>query len=269
MSDRYSAESEGSTSDLNGQDIPSSGRSSGTRSAKPSSESIGPKSRSMETSPRLTRNGLQASGFSGGMGAKARSIGFREGQSPTLMTAGGGNQVPMVLISSAADSPAKTSPLPEEGQDSQGSDQDCSLRQPESLTLFSAREDGFSSKMCPDYFPQTVDEISESFSRRWPNSGFTTSLGECWTLSTSEWPKEGGAYSSLLDGLEADVPPRFYVSQRAMSGVLSRAEKRGKRLPKVLELALMDQSKQSGTLRRLTPTECERLQGFPDGWTLP
>jgi DNA (cytosine-5)-methyltransferase 1 len=23
------------------------------------------------------------------------------------------------------------------------------------------------------------------------------------------------------------------------------------------------------TIRRLTPTECERLQGFPDGWTLP
>jgi len=22
-----------------------------------------------------------------------------------------------------------------------------------------------------------------------------------------------------------------------------------------------------GTVRRLTPTECERLQGFPDGWT--
>jgi site-specific DNA-cytosine methylase len=21
------------------------------------------------------------------------------------------------------------------------------------------------------------------------------------------------------------------------------------------------------TIRRLTPTECERLQGFPDGWT--
>jgi site-specific DNA-cytosine methylase len=23
------------------------------------------------------------------------------------------------------------------------------------------------------------------------------------------------------------------------------------------------------TVRRLTPTECERLQGFPDGWTIP
>lgn len=24
----------------------------------------------------------------------------------------------------------------------------------------------------------------------------------------------------------------------------------------------------TGTVRRLTPTECERLQGFPDGWTI-
>jgi DNA (cytosine-5)-methyltransferase 1 len=24
-----------------------------------------------------------------------------------------------------------------------------------------------------------------------------------------------------------------------------------------------------GQVRRLTPTECERLQGFPDGWTIP
>ena len=24
---------------------------------------------------------------------------------------------------------------------------------------------------------------------------------------------------------------------------------------------------QAGSIRRLTPTECERLQGFPDGWT--
>lgn len=23
----------------------------------------------------------------------------------------------------------------------------------------------------------------------------------------------------------------------------------------------------NGRIRRLTPTECERLQGFPDGWT--
>ena len=32
----------------------------------------------------------------------------------------------------------------------------------------------------------------------------------------------------------------------------------GNRQPFVLE---------STNIRRLTPTECERLQGFPDGWT--
>ena len=32
----------------------------------------------------------------------------------------------------------------------------------------------------------------------------------------------------------------------------------GQRQPKILE---------KSTIRRLTPTECERLQGFPDGWT--
>ena len=26
-------------------------------------------------------------------------------------------------------------------------------------------------------------------------------------------------------------------------------------------------TKQQNGIRRLTPTECERLQGFPDGWT--
>jgi site-specific DNA-cytosine methylase len=25
----------------------------------------------------------------------------------------------------------------------------------------------------------------------------------------------------------------------------------------------------AGMVRRLTPTECERLQGLPDGWTIP
>lgn len=32
-------------------------------------------------------------------------------------------------------------------------------------------------------------------------------------------------------------------------------------------LPLILQKEPQGTLRRLTPVECERLQGFPDGWT--
>ena len=30
---------------------------------------------------------------------------------------------------------------------------------------------------------------------------------------------------------------------------------------------LKKNQKITGTIRRLTPIECERLQGFPDGWT--
>lgn len=37
-----------------------------------------------------------------------------------------------------------------------------------------------------------------------------------------------------------------------------------------LERALRPQmAATTGTVRRLTPTECERLQGFEDGWTIP
>jgi site-specific DNA-cytosine methylase len=230
--------------DSNEPDTPSSAKSNGTRSAKPSSESIGPMSPSTETFPPMNRQ-----------------------DQPT---------------SSAEVSPVKTSQSLDEGRDSRVNDLAFSSRQPESLTLFSQPEDGFSLRMYPDSFPQTVDEISPSFSRRWPTSGFTTSLGECWTLSTSESPNEGGAYSSLPDALEADAPPRFYVSQRGAAGILQRAVRRGKHLPKPLESALRDRSAQQPTndpttsmdtrhmlVRRLTPTECERLQGFPDGWTIP
>jgi site-specific DNA-cytosine methylase len=187
--------------------------------------------------------------------------------------------------------------------DSQESEVDSSLRQPESLTLFSEMEAGFSLRMFPDSFPHKAEEISESFSRRWPNSGFMTSPGECWTVDTSECRSDGGVSSSLPDVLEADVPPRFYLSQRAAAGILRRAEKRGRELPPHLNSALrtlsMDsegeqtttQPKQTtssltpcrqpqetipeqmdsiwSSVRRLTPTECERLQGFPDGWTVP
>jgi len=236
-----------------------------------------------------------------------------------------------VLISSAEGSPAKTSQLPESEPDSQANDQDSSSRQPESLTLFSGTEAGFSLRMFPDSFPHKAEEISESFSRRWPNSGFMTSPGECWTVDTSECRSDGGVSSSLPDVLEADVPPRFYLSQKAAAGILRRAERRGKALPEHLESALRELSGQAATrdeadpttstgkgrsslppsppsgereaegqqemsartlsqdrspadtgkastqpltmeqssVRRLTPTECERLQGFPDGWTVP
>jgi hypothetical protein len=49
-----------------------------------------------------------------------------------------------------------------------------------------------------------------------------------------------GVVSSLSDILEetGKVPPKCFLSQRACEGILRRAEKRGKKLPEVLEAAL-------------------------------
>jgi site-specific DNA-cytosine methylase len=138
---------------------------------------------------------------------------------------------------------------------------------------------------------------------RWSNSGMAWDTG-CSTLATSECRSADGECSSsesrLADVLEPSAPPRFYLSARAAAGILRRASKRGRMLPPELEMALTglstghasyptetafalthwglthDEPDRSVTslatngpsVRRLTPTECERLMGWPDGHTI-
>jgi hypothetical protein len=42
-----------------------------------------------------------------------------------------------------------------------------------------------------------------------------------------------------LSILEADVPEKYYLSPKACQGILRRAERRGKKLPELLEVALV------------------------------
>jgi hypothetical protein len=360
MLDRSSQESEVSISDSNGPDTPSPSNAKPTQNAAKSSEGIGPKSRSTktfvkshraaskddsdkwiesETSPTLNQMDLAHTGNPNTLvhqqpsweawdslnHAASKEVSTM-GQNTGMATGRAG--IIFQSTCSAEASPAKTSPLQESELDSQESEVDSSSRQPESLTLFSETEAGFSLRMFPDYFPATTDEISPSYWRRFANSGFWTELGESWTVDTSECRSDGGVSSSLPDVLEADVPPRFYLSQKAAAGILRRAERRGRELPPHLDSALRtlsmgnkegrtttqpkqttsspppsppsggreaegqqemsartlsqdrspaDTEKEStqpsttaqSSVRRLTPTECERLQGFPDGWTVP
>ena len=70
----------------------------------------------------------------------------------------------------------------------------------------------------------------------------------------------GEAYATVLiiDGTRVnDV--RVY-EDGIVPTVISRYGTGGGNVPMV-------QKQDSTTVRRLTPTECERLQGFPDGWT--
>ena len=67
--------------------------------------------------------------------------------------------------------------------------------------------------------------------------------GVPWTFSTlagTEGPRPNAAVASLSSVLEPEhlVSPHYYLSSTACSGILRRAEKRGKALPPMLDIAL-------------------------------
>lgn len=85
------------------------------------------------------------------------------------------------------------------------------------------------------------DLTSDASFKGWSNAGMA-SPGECWTLSTLERPNVA-VESSLSDVLETgELHPRFSLSAKACQGILRRAAKRGKKLPPVLEAALISRA---------------------------
>ena len=95
-------------------------------------------------------------------------------------------------------------------------------------------------------------------------------LGEYTTPSFGERPStlmdecsfpalpSGVAVSRLSQILEACPPQKYSLSARACLGILTRAEKRGKKLPAVLEAALREQA-------GLTPLVSKNGPGSPGG----
>lgn len=65
----------------------------------------------------------------------------------------------------------------------------------------------------------------------------TALLGEPTTLSIGESPS-AARESTLSQILEANVPEKYFLSAKACAGILRRAERRGKELPKMLKDAL-------------------------------
>ena len=66
------------------------------------------------------------------------------------------------------------------------------------------------------------------------------------TLNTGVSPNDARG-SSLSQILQAEVPGKYYLSQRACLGILRRASARGKELPEVLRLALERQASMDTT----------------------
>jgi hypothetical protein len=106
-------------------------------------------------------------------------------------------------------------------------------------SLNNAAPVGWYGKTSPVSCRRMEDGTLVPLSEAWSNSGIARA-GECLTLSTSEYPSdvEECSLSQVLE--TGEIPQKFYLSQKACSGILRRAENRGKMLPPALQKALED-----------------------------
>lgn len=92
---------------------------------------------------------------------------------------------------------------------------------------------------------QKVGLLGADTEMEWQDDGAW--LGECLMRNTGESPSD--AVESRLSWILEETPPeKYYLSAKACSGILTRAERRGKELPKELQSALKIQSDVSYTL---------------------
>lgn len=99
---------------------------------------------------------------------------------------------------------------------------------------------GLSSKTCLTYSIPTGGVISPQSSFRWLTSGIAAPIG-CLTLNISAFPNvaQGCSLSAIL---EEDIPQMYFLSQRAIAGMLRRAANRQTPFHPQLEAVLMGQA---------------------------
>ena len=118
-------------------------------------------------------------------------------------------------------------------------------------------------RTCPEPFPATTERTSGQCWKNLPALDKQTLLfldlrggadgakpeqspetdglwrGDSWTVNISEWPS-AESVSILSSTLEVNAPEKYYLSARACKGILTRASRRGKKLPELLQTALLE-----------------------------
>ncbi len=94
-----------------------------------------------------------------------------------------------------------------------------------------------SGKTSEELSPATEVETSTLPFARWPLSAVWRS-DTGWSIPATLAPLSDECAYSLSLILQDDVPAKYSLSQRACSGILTRAEKRGKKLPEKLKTEL-------------------------------
>lgn len=103
----------------------------------------------------------------------------------------------------------------------------------------SKKRSGSQSRKPPLFLCLTKDGPQADATMTWTDGGAL--LGEFSTHSFGECPS-AAVESHLSQILEAWPHPKYYLSAKACQGILNRANRRGKKLPPLLEQALVAQS---------------------------
>ena len=202
-------------------------------------------------------------GFSAGAGASAGSIGYGEELAPTLKGSASGNCMPSILC------------LNDQG----GSVMECSL---DITGTLRAQEHGHQPLV---YENHGIDsrytgphKVAPTMSARYGTGGNNVPLVEqeqvfCITGNAIDRKPENGGNGI---GYQADLA--YTLTATDHHAVFSRqrvdifkdgevTSTQSARQHKDATDLVLQGTDQPRLIRRLTPLECERLQGFPDGWT--
>lgn len=192
-------------------------------------------SETMFTINATDRHGVLCAAFTAGQGAKANGIGYAEEQAPTLLTGGGLSAMPTVVMNAPYQD--TTGPL-------------MANSHPGSYCGQDAYTDMF----------VTCKEVFENHSQ---DARYAHLENTCSTM-VARWGTGGNNMPLVAEkyivktGLHGDISETLDSNYYKGPGTCSGVER---------EMDIVYTSHLRWLVRRLTPTECERLQGFPDGWT--
>lgn len=208
-------------------------------------------------------------GFSAGAGASAGGIGYREGVAPTLKAGGSGNSMPTVLCINDQGGERmdvtvdKTATLRAQMDNHQplifeSHGMDARYRQMGSVAPAMSARCGTGGNNVPLVGEQVYCLAGNTIDREPENGGNGIGYQENVSYTLTGFDRHAVFRRQRVDAFTTDEiagTQSARQSKDATDLILHTCELMGdKDLPILL-------------IRRLTPLECERLQGFPDGWT--
>lgn len=209
-------------------------------------------------------------GFSAGAGASAGGIGYREGVAPTLKAGGSGNSMPTVLCINDQGGERmdvtvdKTATLRAQMDNHQplifeSHGMDARYRQMGSVAPAMSARCGTGGNNVPLVGEQVFCITGNAIDREPENGGNGIGYQENVSYTLTGFDRHAvcsvsEVVGALCKGDEKGAGSQYVEQGKCVVDLYTCEPAGDKDLPILL-------------IRRLTPLECERLQGFPDGWT--